>query len=60
MYVYQVVFDKPKEDGTIIEVVEYVESSSVKKVAIAMDQRAEEMEWDLKSVRYALAVVEKI
>jgi len=60
MDVYQVIFDKHKDDGTITEIVEYVQAENLVSVAIAMDKREEGMDWTLKSVRYALTVVEII
>lgn len=58
--VYQVIFEEQRDDGTITDVIEYVQAKSLKSVALSMDERAIEMDWTLKSVRYTLTVVEAV
>lgn len=60
MEVYQVVFEKCSDEGEITDVVEYVEARQLITVATKMEQRAQEMEWELKSVKYLLNIVERL
>ena len=60
MSVYQVVFEECNDDGTLTDIVEYVEAAALKSVSDKMSQRADEMGWELKGVRYVLDVVERI
>lgn len=59
MKVFQVIFEEDRE-GTLVDVIQYVAADNIKAVSDAMHKHAEEMDWDLKSVRYALTVTQTI
>ena len=59
MNIYQVMFEDPGEKE-IKQIIEMVGGKTFKAVSDAMSRRADEMEWELRCIRYAMTVVEVV
>ncbi len=60
MGVYQVIFEECKEDGTCTNIEQFIEAKDLLSVAKNSHFQAEQMDWELKSVRYVLTIVGRI